>query len=70
MLRTQIFLKGQNETVPVPIRGQQPPTVWRSSVPLGGDNNAADPFYTSQVSDLAPHLGLLASVSAPAPPIY
>lgn len=37
---------------------------------LGEANTAGDPFYTSQVSDLASHLSLPASASAPSSPIH
>lgn len=60
----------QRNCGPVPIRGQQPPTVQRSSMPLEKENSAADPLYSSRLSQLAPHLSLPASASAASPPIH
>lgn len=67
-------LKNKTKLCAMPIRGQQPPTMRRRAVPLVVDNNAADPFCTSGVSDLPPpppppppHLSLPASTSAPSP---
>lgn len=34
------------------------------------DSSAADAFYVSYISDLAPHLSLPALASAPAPPTH